>query len=87
MRKMIVMALLLMSVAGCGNSGPTLTSREKFVCTQCHKLPFPDQHSAAEWPGVIARMLNHMQQDSSRTMPNVQEQEEILRFYQAKAGR
>ena len=85
-KKMILLAPLFLSVTGCGNSGPTLTSREKFVCTQCHKLPFPDQHSAAEWPGVIAKMMAYMQANQ-RAMPDAKEQAEILKFYQTKAGR
>ena len=86
MKKALIATLLLLPLAGCDNSGPTLTNREKFVCTQCHKLPFPDQHSAAEWPGVIARMMAHMQ-TNNRTMPDAQEQAEIIKFYQARAGR
>lgn len=30
------------------------------VCSRCHALPSPRQHSAAEWPGVIQRMKDHM---------------------------
>lgn len=30
------------------------------VCSQCHALPDPAQHSDAEWPGVVARMLQNM---------------------------
>lgn len=86
MKKAISATLLLLLLVGCGNSGPTLTSREKFVCTQCHKLPFPDKHSAAEWPDVIARMVAYMQ-SNNKTLPSAVEQAEILKFYQARAGR
>lgn len=30
------------------------------VCAQCHGLPDPKQHPAAQWPGVVARMKQHM---------------------------
>jgi len=31
------------------------------VCSQCHALPDPAQHTAAEWPGVVSRMQQNMQ--------------------------
>lgn len=30
------------------------------TCAQCHALPDPGQHSAAEWPAVVGRMKGHM---------------------------
>jgi len=30
------------------------------ACSQCHALPDPSQHTAAEWPGVVRRMSGHM---------------------------
>jgi hypothetical protein len=86
MKKMIMATLLLIPMAGCSESGPTLSNREKFMCSQCHAPPPPDQHSAAEWPGVIARMVDHMQ-TNNKMVPSAQEREEILKYYQAKAGR
>jgi hypothetical protein len=32
------------------------------TCSQCHALPDPRQHSAGQWPGVIARMEQYMRQ-------------------------
>jgi hypothetical protein len=29
-------------------------------CTQCHGLPDPGRHSAAEWPPAVARMIQQM---------------------------
>jgi len=30
------------------------------TCAQCHALPDPAQHTAAQWPGVVARMQHNM---------------------------
>ena len=30
------------------------------ACNQCHVLPDPRRHTAAEWPGVVARMQRNM---------------------------
>jgi anaerobic ribonucleoside-triphosphate reductase len=78
--------LLFAPLVGCGESGATLTNREKFICSQCHAPPIADQHSAAEWPAVIARMVGYMQANN-KMVPNAREQDEILKFYQTRAGR
>jgi hypothetical protein len=33
----------------------------RLACSQCHVLPDPKRHTAAEWPGVVARMQENMQ--------------------------
>jgi len=33
----------------------------EYYCTQCHNLPGPGMHSAAEWPQVLGRMNMRMQ--------------------------
>ena len=33
----------------------------KLACEQCHVLPDPMRHTAAEWPGVVARMEKNME--------------------------
>lgn len=33
----------------------------RLACRQCHVLPDPRRHSAAEWPAVVARMQRNMQ--------------------------
>ena len=33
----------------------------RLACGQCHVLPDPRRHTAAEWPGVVARMQQNMQ--------------------------
>ncbi|HCA27802.1 MAG TPA: hypothetical protein DEP05_09255 [Betaproteobacteria bacterium] len=40
---------------------------QKF-CTQCHKLPGPGRHIAAEWPPVVARMNMRMRMMSRMGM-------------------
>ncbi|MFN2645050.1 MAG: cytochrome c [Burkholderiales bacterium] len=32
----------------------------RLACSQCHVLPDPERHSAAEWPSVVARMQENM---------------------------
>ena len=33
----------------------------RLACSQCHVLPDPKRHTAAEWPAVVARMERNMQ--------------------------
>ena len=33
----------------------------RLACGQCHVLPDPRRHTAAEWPAVVARMQQNMQ--------------------------
>ena len=33
----------------------------RLACNQCHTLPDPRRHSAAEWPAVVERMQENMQ--------------------------
>jgi hypothetical protein len=33
----------------------------RLACSQCHVLPDPRRHTAAEWPAVVARMQENMQ--------------------------
>jgi len=33
----------------------------RLACGQCHVLPDPRRHSAAEWPAVVARMQKNME--------------------------
>lgn len=40
-----------------GNEGAPVFAR---TCSRCHALPDPGQHTAAEWPGVVARMRENM---------------------------
>ena len=40
-----------------GSEGAKLVAR---YCVQCHNLPSPLMHSAAEWPGIAERMFQRM---------------------------
>ena len=33
----------------------------RLACSQCHVLPDPQRHTAAEWPAVVARMQENME--------------------------
>jgi cytochrome c2 len=33
----------------------------RLACNQCHTLPDPRRHTAAQWPGVVARMQENME--------------------------
>lgn len=43
---------------------PVAAGRSLFTetCSRCHALPAPSQHTAAQWPGVVERMRQHMTQ-------------------------
>jgi len=57
----------------------------KTTCTQCHAMPHPNQHTRAEWPGVIKRMENHIK-TYSKVMPNNVELKSIINYYVGKAN-
>ena len=59
---------------------PGLQETQK-ICSQCHALPSPTQHHPAAWPGIVARMENHMVANR-RPMPSPQEREAILSYLQ-----
>ncbi len=86
MNKSIMAILLLLFISGCGENYPTLSNREKYYCSQCHGLPTADQHSAAEWPAVVDRMLVHMR-ENNKSAPSAAEKAEIIKFYQVRSGR
>lgn len=89
MNKTIVITLLALLASGCGKS----LSRDekdkdkpgyqeaKTFCSQCHSLPFGDQHPPAAWPDVVARMEGYMQ-SSKRMMPNQTQREAIITYFQ-----
>lgn len=54
----------------------------KSFCSQCHALPFGDQHPPAAWPYVVSRMENYMEA-AHRRMPDPAEQEAIIGYFQS----
>jgi mono/diheme cytochrome c family protein len=49
------------------------------TCSQCHTLPDPRQHTAAQWPSVVARMELRMRQ-SNMPLPGEREIKDIDTF-------
>ncbi|RMH62715.1 MAG: hypothetical protein D6678_00510 [Zetaproteobacteria bacterium] len=64
----LVLASCEAGQGGGGHEYPEMDSRAFNVfarqCSQCHAPPMPDKHTAAEWPGIIARMQQHRVQRS-----------------------
>lgn len=54
------------------------------VCTQCHALPDSQQHTAAEWPGVVTRMQKNMA-SMAKPIPDERTLRQILGFLRAHA--
>lgn len=51
------------------------------VCSQCHVLPDPGQHSAAEWPGVVEKMKGYMAA-MGKPLPDEKTLRDIVGFLQ-----
>jgi len=51
------------------------------TCMQCHALPDPKQHTAQEWPSVVARMRDHMTA-MGKILPDETTTNEIVDFLQ-----
>jgi len=49
------------------------------TCSRCHALPDPRQHTAAEWPAVVARMTRNMQA-MGKSVPERETLAEIVAF-------
>lgn len=64
-----------------GSSGLDSRIGRRFAqtCAQCHPLPDPRQHTAQQWPGVVARMEQHMRERNLR-VPDDDAIEEIEAF-------
>ena len=93
MKTAFVLAILALFISGCGKSTDPREEQKKLmqipgyreaklICTQCHKLPFQDQHVPAAWPAVITRMENYMRANKRR-VPTEQEREAILAYFQS----
>ena len=67
---------------------PAGPGREAFteMCSRCHALPDPRQHSPADWPAVVLRMGQRMDQMKVTRGPQGQTQE-VLMYLQRISGR
>ncbi len=54
------------------------------TCSQCHALPDPGQHTAAEWPSVVARMTKHMAA-MGKVVPAKEVMEQVIGFLRRHA--
>jgi mono/diheme cytochrome c family protein len=54
----------------------------KSYCSQCHSLPFPDQHPPAAWPYVVSRMQNYIE-SAHRRMPDPAERKAIIGYFES----
>lgn len=92
MKSVLMLALVSIALIGCNNKEAQREAERKLmqvpgyreakiICSQCHQMPFSDQHIPSAWPGVIARMESYIQA-GKRRMPTPHEREAILNFFQ-----
>ena len=55
------------------------------TCARCHALPDPRQHTADQWPGVIARMEQNMR-SSRLSVPDNNQIRQIQAFLEQHAS-
>jgi hypothetical protein len=54
------------------------------ICSQCHALPDPKQHTVDEWPGVVGRMAQNMKA-MGKPLPDRATLEPVVEFLQTHA--
>lgn len=64
-----------------GSQGAQLVAS---YCGRCHGIPDPGMHRAAEWPGVVDRMLQNIRSSGS-ALPDSGETQAILAYLRAHA--
>lgn len=92
MKLSIVMIFLALLLGGCGKQGAAEREAHdkakpgyavaKSFCSQCHALPFSDQHPPAAWPYVVSRMEGYME-SAHRRMPSAEERDAITGYFQS----
>jgi cytochrome c2 len=92
MKMSIVMIFFSLLLGGC--SKQTAAEREalekakpgyqvaQHFCSQCHALPFGDQHPPAAWPYVVSRMEGLIEA-AHRRLPNPTERQAIIGYFQS----
>lgn len=93
MKVSVIMIFVALLLGGCGKQ--SAAEREaldkakpgyqvaRSYCTQCHALPFGDQHPPAAWPYVVSRMEGYIE-SAHRRMPDPAEREAIIGYFQSK---
>jgi hypothetical protein len=56
------------------------------TCSRCHALPDPRQHSSADWPAVVLRMEEHMDQLKIKR-PDPDHTQQLLMYLQDVSGK
>jgi hypothetical protein len=92
MKAAIMMMFLVLFLGGCGKQSAAQREAHnrakpgyqvaKSFCSQCHTLPFADQHPPAAWPYVVSRMESYIEA-THRRMPNPAEQQAIIGYFQS----
>lgn len=88
----MMMAFLIFFLGGCSKQSAAEREAQerakpgyqeaKNFCSQCHALPFSDQHPPAAWPYVVSRMESYMEA-AHRRVPNPAEREAIIAYFQS----
>lgn len=87
-RQAILNYLLAHALQVSGATLPEGPGRATFsrTCSRCHALPDPRQHSTADWPVVVTRMTQHMDQ-MKVDRPGQGEVSEIILYLQEASKR
>jgi len=76
------------SPLGDGNRCPDLDTAEGIAflqtCSRCHTAPDPKQHTSAEWPGVVQRMMQNMK-TMRKVVPDQKQVDMVTAFLQRHA--
>ena len=56
------------------------------VCSSCHALPDPHEHTASQWPRVVARMKGYMA-SSGTPVPDRRTLQDIEHYLEAHAAK
>ena len=92
MKNLIAFGLLVALLTGCNKAANDAKLAEdmaqpgyaetKLICTQCHKMPSPDQYRSAAWPSVVTRMEGHIRANKV-IEPDQKQREAILAYLQS----
>jgi hypothetical protein len=92
MKAAFIITFIALLLVGCGKQSAAQREAHdkampgyqvaKSFCSQCHALPFADQHPPAAWPYVVSRMEGYME-SAHRRLPNPAEREAIIGYFQS----